>query len=67
MDKRLQRIVFIENVSDGKTGNGILIMPTSGTFKFTVTNTVIVNNVFADISYVPQSGSPSANGVITSQ
>jgi hypothetical protein len=31
----------------------------------TVTNTVIVNNVFAGIAYLPHS--PSANGVITSQ
>jgi hypothetical protein len=34
-------------------------MPTSGTLKFTVIIIVIVNNIFAGISYLPHSGAPA--------
>src|SRR5262249_13408250 len=46
------------------TGNGILIQPTSGTVKFTITDTISSNNGHHGISYDPQSGSASAIGVI---
>ena len=46
------------------TGNGILMQPTSGTLDFTVINTTARNNNFVGVYYLPQSGSPNANGVI---
>jgi hypothetical protein len=46
------------------TGNGILIQPTSGTVKLTITDTNASNNAGVGIFYVPPSGSPSANIVI---
>src|SRR5258708_9224611 len=46
------------------TGNGILIQPTSGTISFTITNTIVSNNGFTGIYYVPPSGSATTNGVI---
>jgi hypothetical protein len=54
--------------SDGSshlyTGNGILMQPTTGTLAFTITNTTASNNGNVGIYFFPQSGSPSANGVI---
>jgi hypothetical protein len=48
----------------GITGNGILMQPTSGTMSFVISNTVVSNNAFAGIYYLPPGGTPSANGVI---
>jgi hypothetical protein len=44
--------------------NGILIQPTSGTISFVIINTIVSNDAFQGIAYVPLSGSASANGVI---
>jgi hypothetical protein len=55
---------FVSDGVDITTGNGILMRPTSGTFAFTITNTSASNNGLSGIEYFPQSGSPSANGVI---
>lgn len=46
------------------TGIGILIQPTSGTVKFTITDTTASNNSNFGIAYQPASGTPSAIGVI---
>jgi len=46
------------------TGNGILIEPTSGAISFVITNTIVSNNGFVGINYIPQSGSATATGVI---
>jgi hypothetical protein len=56
---------FVQDAAkDNNTGNGILIQPTSGTVKFTITNTTTVNNALFGISYTPSGGTPSANGAI---
>ena len=46
------------------TGNGIYMVPASGTLDFTITNTTAANNGFVGISYWPVGGTPTANGVI---
>jgi hypothetical protein len=46
------------------TGNGIYMVPSSGTLDFTITNTTAANNGFVGISYWPVGGTPTANGVI---
>jgi hypothetical protein len=46
------------------TGNGIYMVPASGTLNFTITNTTAANNGFVGISYWPVGGTPTANGVI---
>jgi hypothetical protein len=51
-------------VGSNSTGNGIIIAPTSGTLKFTITNTIVSNNGNYGIHYLPPSGTPSANGII---
>jgi len=55
---------FAYDGSHNTTGNGILMQPTTGTLAFTITNTTASNNGNAGINFVPQSGSPNANGVI---
>jgi hypothetical protein len=52
------------NNGSGATGIGILIQPTSGTVKFTITDTTASNNGYIGIAYQPASGTPSAIGVI---
>ena len=42
---------------------GILMLPTSGTLNFTITNTTFSNNAIG-IAYEPPNGSPNATGVI---
>ena len=45
--------------------NGILLQPASGTVNFVITNTIVSNNGFVGIYYLPPSGSSAtANGVI---
>jgi hypothetical protein len=47
------------------TGDGILLAPTSGIVSFVITNTIVLNNGFIGIYYLPPSGSSAtANGVI---
>jgi hypothetical protein len=46
------------------TGIGVLMQPSSGTFRFAITNTTASNNGYAGINYQPQGGSPVATGVI---
>ena len=49
----------------GLAGNGILMVPTSASIDFTITNTTASNNSYAGIFYWPQTGSSaSAKGVI---
>jgi hypothetical protein len=55
---------FIQSGNNFTTGNGILLLPASGTLDFTITNTTASNNAFAGIAYYPAGGSPNANGVI---
>jgi hypothetical protein len=55
---------FVQNGKDQTTGNGVLMQPTTGTLAFTITNTTASNNGNVGISFLPASGSPSANGVI---
>jgi hypothetical protein len=55
---------FVQNGSDTTTGNGILMLASSGTMTFVITNTVVSSNGYSGISYFPQGGFPSANGVI---
>ena len=50
--------------SNGTTGNGIMIAPTSGPVDFTILNTVALNNGSAGIHYLPASGSATATGAI---
>jgi hypothetical protein len=58
----LQNFVTNPNV---KSGNGILIQPTSGTIRFTITNTTVSNNTANGVEYFPPTGgSATANGVI---
>jgi hypothetical protein len=46
-------------------GNGILIQPTSGAIHFVVTNTLVSNNNYVGMYYLPPSGSTAtATGVI---
>ena len=52
------------NTGPNTTGNGILIQPTSGAIRFVITNTIVSNNGYDGIFYVPSSGTPTANGVI---
>jgi len=46
------------------TGDGILIQPISDAISFVITNTVVSNNGYVGILYLPQSGSATATGVI---
>jgi hypothetical protein len=46
------------------TGNGIWMRPSVGTVSFVITNTIVLNNGYAGISYLPLSGTATANGVI---
>jgi hypothetical protein len=46
------------------TGIGIAIEPSSGTVDYVITNTVVVDNQYAGIFYVPMSGTPGGYGVI---
>jgi hypothetical protein len=46
--------------SNGTSGNGIMIAPTSGTIDFTIVNTTALNNGSAGIHYLPASGSSAA-------
>jgi hypothetical protein len=55
---------FVESGSNTYTGNGIVMLPTTGTLAFTITNTTASNNGYAGILFHPPSGSPNANGVI---
>jgi hypothetical protein len=50
--------------SNGTSGNGIMIAPTSGTVDFTIVNTVALNNGSAGVHYLPASGSATAIGAI---
>jgi hypothetical protein len=50
--------------TDYRTGNGILIQPSSGSTHFLITNTVVANNGGAGILYYPQSGPTNTEGVI---
>jgi hypothetical protein len=50
--------------SNGTTGNGIMIAPTSGMVDFTIVNTIALNNGSAGIHYLPASGSATATGAI---
>ena len=50
--------------SNGTSGNGIMIAPTSGSVDFTIINTVALNNASAGIHYLPASGSATATGAI---
>jgi hypothetical protein len=53
------------NIGTQTTGNGILLEPASGTVSFVFTNTIVSNNGFIGIYYLPPSGSTAtANGVI---
>jgi hypothetical protein len=55
----------VQNFSgDGSSGNGILIQPASGSISFTITDTIVSNNVYVGINYGPLSGSATAHGVI---
>jgi hypothetical protein len=47
-----------------RSGNGILIQPTSNAVNFVITGTIVSNNGSNGIFYVPQSSSVNANGVI---
>jgi hypothetical protein len=58
---------FLNSTANGNnfiTGIGILMQPSSGTFRFAITNTTASNNGYAGINYQPQSGSTVATGVI---
>jgi hypothetical protein len=55
---------FVQNGSDATTGNGILMRASDGTMNFVITNTIVSSNGYSGISYFPQGGFPSANGVI---
>jgi Right handed beta helix region len=55
---------FFYTGSSIATGNGIYMVPSSGTLDFTITNTTAANNGFVGISYWPVGGTPTANGVI---
>jgi hypothetical protein len=46
------------------SGNGIWMRPSVGTVSFVITNTIASNNGYAGISYLPLSGTATANGVI---
>jgi hypothetical protein len=50
--------------SNGTTGNGIMLAPTSGPVDFTIVNTTTLNNGSAGIHYLPASGSATAIGAI---
>jgi hypothetical protein len=50
--------------SNGTSGNGIMIAPTTGTIDFTIVNTVALNNGSAGVHYLPASGSATATGAI---
>jgi hypothetical protein len=50
--------------SNGTSGNGIMIAPTSGTIDFTIVNTIALNNGSAGVHYLPTSGSAMAIGAI---
>jgi hypothetical protein len=54
---------FLGN-GNANTGNGILIQPIGSTVQFAITNTRVVNNTRAGVSYIALSGSPAVNGVI---
>jgi Right handed beta helix region len=58
----LQNFAF--DGSNPTTGDGILMQPTTGTLAFTITNTTASNNGEVGILILPQSGSPTVNGVI---
>jgi hypothetical protein len=47
------------------TGNGILIQPSSGSVNFLISNVIASDNAFVGVYFLPPSGAPSANGVIT--
>jgi hypothetical protein len=46
------------------TGNGILIQPSSGSFNFLVSNTIVADNGDVGLFYYPPSGNATVNGVI---
>jgi hypothetical protein len=55
---------FAHSGDNAYTGNGIVFRPTSGSINFVITNSVVSNNGYVGIYYLPPSGSASANGVI---
>jgi hypothetical protein len=55
---------FVIHILNGESGNGILIAPASGAITFTIVDTIVSNNDYAGISYLPPSGSATATGVI---
>jgi hypothetical protein len=55
---------FVKADFSGTNGNGILIAPASGTFTFTIVDTIVTNSGYAGIIYLPPSGSATATGVI---
>jgi Right handed beta helix region len=46
------------------SGNGIWMRPSAGTVRFAITNTVVLNNGYAGISYLPLSGSSAVASVV---
>ena len=54
---------FIHDLISPRSGNGILIQPTSGTVKFEITSTIVSNNGSNGIYYFPGS-SAGASGVV---
>jgi hypothetical protein len=56
------------NVQDSSIRNfsnaGILMQPTAGAVSFAITNTIVANNTFTGLYYLPPSGSATVNGVI---
>jgi hypothetical protein len=57
---------FVFDGTHTSTGNGILFQPTSGTFDFSITNSIFANNGNAGIFASPPfgSGTVNANGVV---
>ena len=55
---------FAWDGSNTLTGNGIMIVPTSGAVNFVITNTFASKNGNVGIYYLPLSSASSANGVI---
>jgi hypothetical protein len=55
---------FTNVVGTITTGNGILIQPISGAVTFVITNTILSHNALMGISYAPQSGTATGNGII---
>ena len=60
----LKDFVINNNNNNGTSGNGIVIAPASGTITFTIVDTILSNNGYAGIFYLPPSGSATATGAI---